>query len=91
MSTRARYTLETYEADSSERDVLVSYESDYPFPAIRTGDIFRPLGHGEQTGGRILEVRHVEHIVWEVEGGPRFKLCVYTKAVPDHPHDWDDA
>ena len=86
-----QYILEIYEGNSLERDVLVTYESPYPFPALQTGQIIRPLGHGEQPAGRVLMIRHVEHIVSPFTGRPTFKMCVYTKPVSDHPHDWDDV
>jgi hypothetical protein len=82
-----RYTLEIHEANSSEGDVLVTYESDHPFPALARGHVIRPLG---RDGDKPLMVRHVEHIVWDSAGFPKVKTRVYTKSVPDHPHDWDD-
>jgi hypothetical protein len=86
-----RYVLEIYEPNSSGHDVLVTYKSPYPFPAMQAGQIIRPLGDGELPAGRALMVRHVEHMIWLLAEKPKFKMCIHTKSVSDHPHDWDNT
>jgi hypothetical protein len=91
MSVRAKYTLEIYHPNSSDRDVMVVYESDYPFPSMHTGQIIRPLGTNTDFPGAVMMIRHVEHIIWMYDDLPRYKMCIFTMPVSDHPHDGDDA
>ena len=68
------YTLEIYEAGSAD-DVAVNLQSSEPFGAILRGDLVQNLDTD-----LFARVSGVKHILWEVDGQARHKVCVYTRA-----------
>jgi hypothetical protein len=80
------FTLEIY--GSGETDVpLAAFRSDNPFPTISKGDLVNPVRLAPHTSrsATMLRVTRVEHILWELNGDPKHKVCVYTAEVADSP------
>ena len=74
----SQYSLEVYDPGRTDV-VLMNFESDAPFQTIQRGDLVNPYPSGD--GTTILQVSQVEHILWEADGRPKHKLCVFTKEV----------
>jgi len=75
------YSLEIYQAGSAD-DVWVNFSSPTPFMTISAGDILNPgIWDGSQSPMKVLRVVNIEHIIWEVSGSAKHKICVFTEEV----------
>lgn len=83
MEIKDKYHLEVY-MPGSFKDLWVTFSSPTPFMAISTGDIINPsIWEGSQSPMKVLRVINVEHIIWEIDGNAKHKICVYSEDV-DH-------
>jgi hypothetical protein len=80
------FTLEVYGSGATDAP-MASFCSDGAFPTINKGDLINPLRLVPHTSRRstILRVTRVEHVLWELNGDPKHKVCVYTTEVADGP------
>jgi hypothetical protein len=71
-----QYALEIYEPGSAE-DVAMSLESDTAFGALARGNLLHVLSDGATDF--FARVVGIEHIVWQIAGLPKHKICVFTE------------
>lgn len=72
------YHLEIYEPDDSSC-VAGSYIKNTPFPAMHIGEAINGNGLNLSLEKRTVRIKDIEHIIWEIDGNFRHKLCVHTE------------
>ena len=75
------YILEIYEPNDTDT-VWMVFRSSTPFLALAVGDLVNPSTWPDSEAPmKILRILNLEHIIWEIEGQIKHKICVYTEEV----------
>ena len=78
------YHLEIYEPDDRSC-VAGAYTSDTPFPPMHIGEAIHGNGLNLSENRQTVRIKDLQHIIWEIKGKFRHKLCVYTESLPKAP------
>ena len=79
---KTNYILDIYVPNNAD-ETMASFEGETPFQAFGKGDLL-DAAHWKDISPeeRFLQVRSVEHIIYEVEGDNVDKLVVRTEFAP---------
>jgi hypothetical protein len=75
------HILEIYEPKRTD-SVWMVFHSSTPFLSLAAGDLINPgTWPNSQAPMKILRILSLEHIIWQIEGQVKHKICVYTEEV----------
>lgn len=77
-----KYKIEIF-GPGNTTDLLMYYKSSSPFMSIHSGDIINPVAWGIKgfSSKYVLQVKGVEHILWESKNEIEHKICLFTEKI----------